>query len=255
MVLVPQASHHDTLSPQVHALPLKDGTIPSLSHHSTPSPPGYVYPHEHGIMPSSSHHATPSPSTHPAHSPVVGDEHTSTSRVIHWDLQMSFAIYDAWCQGAYPRHGNIYLIAKKRITSIYLTEEVFEHYKRMRATDEAFNKKSEQMSTNRKSGVGGPSTGISLHSAGNISARQHDDTLWSQGYHRKDIFVGSKLISRTAYGPHELEELQAGTPEVARNIVKERMERQEQMQMDKMERQEENREMQDRLARMEALLM
>ncbi|KAK9083704.1 hypothetical protein Scep_030175 [Stephania cephalantha] len=38
-------------------------------------------------------------------------------------------------------------------------------------------------------------------------------------------------------------------------LLKERMERQEQMQRDKMERQEENREMQDRLARMEALLM
>ncbi|KAK9126445.1 hypothetical protein Scep_015291 [Stephania cephalantha] len=47
----------------------------------------------------------------------------------------------------------------------------------MRATDEAFKKKSEQMSTNRKSEVGGPGTGISLHSAGSISARQHGDTL------------------------------------------------------------------------------
>ncbi|KAK9112047.1 hypothetical protein Scep_019566 [Stephania cephalantha] len=47
----------------------------------------------------------------------------------------------------------------------------------MRATYEAFKKKSEQMSTNRKSEVGGSGTGISLHSAGSISARQHGDTL------------------------------------------------------------------------------
>ncbi|KAK9081653.1 hypothetical protein Syun_031667 [Stephania yunnanensis] len=39
-----------------------------------------VYPHDHGTRPSSSHYATPSPSAHPAHSPGVGDEHTSTSR-------------------------------------------------------------------------------------------------------------------------------------------------------------------------------
>ncbi|KAK9101241.1 hypothetical protein Scep_024671 [Stephania cephalantha] len=52
-----------------------------------------------------------------------------------WDLSMSFAIYDAWCRKASIRYtGNIYLIAKKRIAPIYLTEEVFEHYKRMRAT-------------------------------------------------------------------------------------------------------------------------
>ncbi|KAK9099038.1 hypothetical protein Syun_026083 [Stephania yunnanensis] len=85
---------------------------------------------------------------------------------------MSFAIYDAWCQKAVIRYtGNIYLIAKKRITLIYLTYEMFEHYKRKRATDEAFKKKSEQMSTNRKSDVGRPGTGISLHSAGSITAK------------------------------------------------------------------------------------
>ncbi|KAK9166385.1 hypothetical protein Scep_001576 [Stephania cephalantha] len=231
----PSASHHDTPSPPVHVLPAQHGTIPSSSHHSTPSPPGYVYPHEHGIRPSSSHHATPSLSAHPAHSPGVGDEHTSTSRrplaphktssarsstnrlrssippaieeipnffrpptgptkgenpLIHlidehglyvfftWDLQMSFAIYDAWCRKVAIRYtGNIYLIEKKRISPIYLTDEVFEHYKRKRATDEAFKKKPEQMSTNRKSEVEGSGTGISLHSAGSISARQHGDTL------------------------------------------------------------------------------
>ncbi|KAK9132575.1 hypothetical protein Scep_012103 [Stephania cephalantha] len=58
-----------------------------------------------------------------------------------------------------------------------------------------------------------------------------------------------------AYGPHELEELQRDHQRLQETLLKERMERQEQMQRDKMERQEENREMQDRLARMEALLM
>ncbi|KAK9100924.1 hypothetical protein Scep_024354 [Stephania cephalantha] len=91
---------------------------------------------------------------------------------------MSFAIYEAWCRKAAIRYtGNIYLIAKKRKTPIYLTNEVFEHYKRTRATDEAFKKKFEQMSANRRSEVGGPGTSISLHSARSISVRQHGDTL------------------------------------------------------------------------------
>ncbi|KAK9166142.1 hypothetical protein Scep_001333 [Stephania cephalantha] len=91
---------------------------------------------------------------------------------------MSFAIYEAWCRKAAIRYtNNMYLIAKKRRTPIYLTDEVFEHYKRTRAIDEAFKKKSEQMSTNRRSEVGGPGTGISLHSIGSISARQDGDTL------------------------------------------------------------------------------
>ncbi|KAK9114864.1 hypothetical protein Syun_021661 [Stephania yunnanensis] len=76
----PSASHHDTPSLPVHALPAQHGTIPSSSHHSTPSPPGYVYPHEHGIRPSSSHHAAPSPSAYTAYSLGVSDKHTSTSR-------------------------------------------------------------------------------------------------------------------------------------------------------------------------------
>ncbi|KAK9157907.1 hypothetical protein Scep_004481 [Stephania cephalantha] len=351
MVLVPR--HHITTHDRSHALLAQHGTIPSSSHHSTPSPPGYVYPHEHGIRPSSSHHATPSPSAHPAHSPGVGDEHTSTptphrtssarlhpssvaagkmslvfkseylkemwkweyvpqsQRDIYWlrwkvfftgDLQMSFAIYDAWCRKATIRYtGNIYLIAKKRIAPIYLTDEVFEHYKRMRATDEAFKKKSEQMSTNRKSEMEGPGTGISLHSARSISARQHGDTLdkkLKRRLTRKEMFRhlhthghdGQTFVDRRdaeltrrleemstqtpdtsidedvvylevvpevkgPYGPHELEELQRDHQRLQETLLKERMERQEQMQRDKMERQEENREMQDRLACMEALLM
>ncbi|KAK9099159.1 hypothetical protein Syun_026204 [Stephania yunnanensis] len=244
---------------------------------------------------------------------------------------MSFAIYDAWCRRAAIRYtGNIYLIAKKRITPVYLTEEVFDHYKRMRATDEVFKKKSEQMSSNRKSEVGGPGTGISLHSAGSISARQHADTLekklqrrptWkemfrhlhthghdgqsfvdqrsakidaeltrrleeistqtpdtsidedavylevvpevkgrvyglgSQGYHRSISSGGASSSQGPAYGLHELEELQRDHQRLQETLLKERMERQEQMQRDKMERQEETREMQDRLARMETLLM
>ncbi|KAK9086904.1 hypothetical protein Syun_029298 [Stephania yunnanensis] len=155
-----------------------------------------------------------------------------------WDLPMSFAIYDAWCRRAAIRYtGNIYLIAKKRITPIYLTEEVFKHYKRMRATDEAFEK-SEQMSSNRKYEVGGSGTGISLHSAGSISARQHGDTLMStqipdtsidedviylevvpevkgrvyglgsQGYHHSISSGGASSSRGPAYGLHELEELQ-----------------------------------------------
>ncbi|KAK9158290.1 hypothetical protein Scep_004864 [Stephania cephalantha] len=136
-----------------------------------------------------------------------------------WDLQMSFAIYDARCRKSAIRYtGNIYLIAKKRITPIYLTEEVFEHYKRKQATDEAFKKKSEQMSTNRKSEVGGPGTGISLHNAESISARQHGDTLAEYTRRLEKMSTQSPDTSIDedtvylevvpAYGPHELEELQ-----------------------------------------------
>ncbi|KAK9099430.1 hypothetical protein Syun_026475 [Stephania yunnanensis] len=76
----PYPYQHGTPSPPVLALPAQHGFIPSSSHHCTPSPPADVYPHDHGTRPSSSHYATPSPSAHPAHSPGVGDEHTSTSR-------------------------------------------------------------------------------------------------------------------------------------------------------------------------------
>ncbi|KAK9111435.1 hypothetical protein Scep_018954 [Stephania cephalantha] len=186
---------------------------------------------------------------------------------------MSFVLCEAWCRKAAIRYnGNIYSIAKKRITPIYLTDEVFEHYKRKRATDEAFKKKSEQMSANNKSEVGGSGTGILLHSAGTIFARQHGDTLaeltWrleemstqspdtsidedvvylevmpevkvsvyglgSQGYHR---IISSREASSSrgpAYGPHELEELQRDHQRLQETLLNERMERQDQMQRDK----------------------
>ncbi|KAK9162824.1 hypothetical protein Syun_003726 [Stephania yunnanensis] len=202
---------------------------------------------------------------------------------------MSFAIYDAWSQKAAIRYtGNIYLIAKKRITPIYLTDEVFEHYKRMRATYEAFKKKSKQMSTNKKSEVEGlgigeeASTSSYMEGDAELTRRleemstQTPDTLidedalylevvlevkgrvyglGSQGYHRS-ISLGEASSSRgPAYGLHELEELQWDHQRLQETLLNERMERQEQMQREKMERQEENRETQDRLARMEALLM
>ncbi|KAK9101215.1 hypothetical protein Scep_024645 [Stephania cephalantha] len=79
--------------------------------------------------------------------------------------------------------------------------------------------------------------------------------LGSQGYHRC-ISSGEASSSRgPTYGPHELEELKRDHQRLQETLMNERMERQEQMQRDKMERQEENREMKDRLARMEALLM
>ncbi|KAK9100731.1 hypothetical protein Scep_024161 [Stephania cephalantha] len=239
----PSASHHDTPSPLVHALPAQHDTILSSSHHSTPSPPGYVYLHEHGIRPSSSHHATPSPSVHPAHSPGVGDEHTSTSRRLPAQHRTSSArsstyrlrssippaieeIPDFFRPPTAPTEGEnplIHLIVEHGLLhpssmaagkmslvfkSGYLKEGWKWEYapqsqrdiywlrcssfgtckchlrymmrgvgKQPFATNEAFKKKSEQMSTNRKSEVGGPGTGISLHSAGSISARKHGDTL------------------------------------------------------------------------------
>ncbi|KAK9115194.1 hypothetical protein Syun_021991 [Stephania yunnanensis] len=239
-----------------------------------------VYPQDNGIGSSSSHHATPSLSAHPAHS--LGVFYT-------WDLQMSFAIYDAWCQKATIRYtSNIYLITKKRITHIYLTDEVFEHYKRMRATDEAFKKKSEQMNTNRKSEVGGrapvfrcialevylPDSMAELTRRLEEMSTQTPDTsidedtiylevvpevkgrVYGLGGYKFSISLGEASSSRgPAYGPHGLEELKRDHQRLQETLLKERMERQEQMQRDKMERQEENREMQDRLGRIEALLM
>ncbi|KAK9088294.1 hypothetical protein Scep_027376 [Stephania cephalantha] len=201
--------------------------------------------------------------------------------VLHWDLQMSFAIYDVWCRKASISTRQYISHREEKNNTYLLNEEVFEHYKRMRATDETFKKKYEQMSTNRKSEVGGSSTGISLHSAGSISTRQHGDTLEKKLQRRptrKEMFRhlhthghdGQTFVDQRsakidvreasssrgpAYGPHELEELQRDHQRVQETLLNERMERQEQMQRDKMERQEENREMQDRLARMKALLM
>ncbi|KAK9166447.1 hypothetical protein Scep_001638 [Stephania cephalantha] len=79
--------------------------------------------------------------------------------------------------------------------------------------------------------------------------------LGSQGYHRGISSGGASSSRGPAYGLQELEELQRDHQRLQETLLKERMERQEQMQKDKMERQEETREMQDRLARMEALLM
>ncbi|KAK9107375.1 hypothetical protein Syun_023386 [Stephania yunnanensis] len=80
-------------------------------------------------------------------------------------------------------------------------------------------------------------------------------SLGSQGYHRSISLGGASSSRGPAYGLHDLEELQQDHQRLQETLLKERMERQEQMQKDKMERQEETREMQDRLARMEALLM
>ncbi|KAK9092170.1 hypothetical protein Syun_027081 [Stephania yunnanensis] len=79
--------------------------------------------------------------------------------------------------------------------------------------------------------------------------------LGSQGYHRSISSGGASSSQGPTYGLHELEELQRDHQRLQETLLKERMERQEQMQRDKMERQEETREMQDRLARMETLLM
>ncbi|KAK9143277.1 hypothetical protein Syun_012677 [Stephania yunnanensis] len=79
--------------------------------------------------------------------------------------------------------------------------------------------------------------------------------LGSQGYHRSISLREASSSRGPAYEPHELEELQRDHQWLQETLLKERMERQEQMQRDKMERKEETREMHDRLARVEALLM
>ncbi|KAK9087020.1 hypothetical protein Syun_029414 [Stephania yunnanensis] len=319
----PYSYQHGTPSPPVHALLAQHGIVPSSSHHFTPSPPADGHPHDHGFRSSSSHHATPSPSVHPAHSPGVGEEHTSTSRkppaphrhssmrsssnrlrssipnaieeipdffrpptaptesenpliyliaepvLLHpsslavgkmsfvfksgylkkgwkwgnmfhnpneiytgldgrsvfftWDLQMSFAIYDVWCRKAAIQYtGNIYLIVKKSIAPIYLTYEVFEHYKRMRATDETFKKKSERMSTNRNSeaevprrledmSTQSPDTSIDedaiyLEMVPEVKGRVYG--LGSQGYHQSISLEEASSSRGPVYGLHKLEELQ-----------------------------------------------
>ncbi|KAK9105091.1 hypothetical protein Scep_021935 [Stephania cephalantha] len=101
----------------------------------------------------------------------------------------------------------------------------------MRATDEAFKKKSEQMSSNRKSEVGGPGTGISLHSAGSISARQHGDTLeknlqrrptWKEMFrhlhthgHDRQSFVDQRSAKIDAELTRRLEEMSTQTPDTS----------------------------------------
>ncbi|KAK9161294.1 hypothetical protein Syun_007635 [Stephania yunnanensis] len=326
----PYPYQHGTPSPPAHALPPQHGFIPSSSHHSTLSPPADVYPHDHGIRPSSSHHATPSPSGHPAHSPGVGDEHTSTSRR----------------PPAPHRHSSTRSSSSRLRSSIpQAIEEILDFFRPPTAPAEGENPliyliaehgfhpmkhSRKSLSSNRKFEVGGPGTGISLHSAGSISARQHGDTLekklqrrptrkamfrhlhthghdgqsfvdqrsakidaeltrrleemstqtpdtsidedavylevvpevkgrvyglGSQGYHRSISSGGASSSQGPAYVLHELEELQRDHQRLQETLLKERMERQEQMQRDKMERQEETREMLDRLARMEALLL
>ncbi|KAK9150288.1 hypothetical protein Syun_008597 [Stephania yunnanensis] len=176
----PSASHHDTPSPPVHVLPAQHGTIPSSSHHSTPSPPGYVYPHEHGIRPSSSHHITPHHLLQLIPVILLELHHSSVAAGKMSLVFKSGYLKEGWKWEYVPQSKrDIYWLRWKvsNFTLTIETKEVFEHYKRKRTTDEAFKKKSEQMSMNRKSGVGGPGTGISLHSAGSISTRQHGDTL------------------------------------------------------------------------------
>ncbi|KAK9160159.1 hypothetical protein Syun_006500 [Stephania yunnanensis] len=349
----------------------EDEDVEDINRHpEETSTTGHVYPHDHSIRLSSSHHATPSPSGHPAHSPGVGDEHTSTSRrppaphrhsfarssssrlrssipqpleeipdffrppiapadgenpliyliaeqglypssvaakkmslvfksgylkegwkweyvpqaqrdiywlhwkvFFTWDLPMSFAIYDAWCRRAAIRYtGNIYLIAKKRITPVYLTEEekklqrrptwkeMFRHLhthghdgqsfvdQRSAKIDAELTRRLEEISTQT------PDTSIDedavyLEVVPEVKGRVYG--LGSQGYHRSIYSGGASSSQGPAYGLHELEELQRDHQRLQETLLKERMERQEQMQRDKMERQEETREMQDRLARTE----
>ncbi|KAK9158545.1 hypothetical protein Scep_005119 [Stephania cephalantha] len=197
---IPSSSHHFTPSPPGYVYPHEHGIRPSSSHHATPSPLAHPdYSPRVGDEHTSTSRKPPTPhmtssarsSTNrlrssippaieeipdffrPPTATTEGENHIIHLIVEHglyvfftWDLQMSFVIYEAWCWKAAIRYtGNIYLIEKKRISPIYLTDEVYEHYKRKRATDETFKKKSEQMSTNRKFEVGRPGTGISLHSA------------------------------------------------------------------------------------------
>ncbi|KAK9085095.1 hypothetical protein Sjap_025506 [Stephania japonica] len=57
-----------------------------------------------------------------------------------------------------------------KLAHVYL--EVFEHYKKMRSTPE-YKTKSEQASRNRRSEVGGPGSGSSVHGGGAISIYEH----------------------------------------------------------------------------------
>ncbi|KAK9121760.1 hypothetical protein Syun_019377 [Stephania yunnanensis] len=201
----PYPYQHGTPSPPVHTLPPQFGFIPSSSHHSTPSPPADVYQHDHGIRPSSSHHATPSPSGHPAHSPGVGDEHTSTSRRPPAPHRHSFArSFNNRLRSSIPQP----------------LEEIPDFFR--------------------------PST---THADGENPLTY---LIVEHGF----ISSGGASSSRgPAYALHELEELHRDHQRSQETLLKERMERQEQIQRDKMEHQEETREMQDRLACMEALLM
>ncbi|KAK9109081.1 hypothetical protein Sjap_017141 [Stephania japonica] len=97
-----------------------------------------------------------------------------------WDEHLSWRIYYVWLRKEAKRYtDNVGKIAKKRHAPIYLTDEVFQYYKHMRATDKEFVEKLKKMSENRKSEKGGPRTGMSLHNYGSISAVEHNRNLRS----------------------------------------------------------------------------
>ncbi|KAK9118691.1 hypothetical protein Scep_016784 [Stephania cephalantha] len=250
---IPSSSHHHTPSPQ-------HGTIPLSSHHTTPSPPGHVYPPEHGIGPSSSRHGTNSPRTphsslgHLGHSLGVGDQHAFTYRTPPARRRTPSArsssdgvtliyttaiedIPDFFRLPIAPRKAKtllfISLLSRGLCSSLGICICHLRYTKRgvgrTRATDEAFKKKSEQISANRRSRWEGRASAALTRRVEELSTESldtHIDVdevylevvsevkvriygLGSQGYHRHNNSSIEASSSRgPAYGPHELEELQ-----------------------------------------------
>ncbi|KAK9117580.1 hypothetical protein Sjap_016527 [Stephania japonica] len=94
-----------------------------------------------------------------------------------WDERLSWRVYYAWLRKAAKRYtDNVYKMVHRRHAPAYLTDEVFQNYKKMRESDD-FKEKSAKMSANRMTEKGGPGTGISLHNCGSISATEHKRTL------------------------------------------------------------------------------
>ncbi|KAK9121766.1 hypothetical protein Syun_019383 [Stephania yunnanensis] len=213
----PYPYQQGTPSPPVHTLPPQFGFIPSSSHNSTPSPPADVYPHDHGIRPSSSHHATLSPSGGPAHSPGVGDEHTSTSRRPPTPHRHSFA-----------RSSN----NKLRSSIPQPLEEIPDFFRPSTAPADGENPLTyliaehgllEEMSTQT------PDTSIDkdavyLEVVLEVKGRVYG--LGSQGYIRSISSGGASSSRGPAYALHELEELQRDHQRLQETLLKERMERQ-----------------------------
>ncbi|KAK9116376.1 hypothetical protein Sjap_015323 [Stephania japonica] len=94
-----------------------------------------------------------------------------------WDERLSWRVYYAWLRKVAKRYNdNVYKTVYRRHALAYLTDEVFQNYKKMQESDD-FKEKSAKMSANRMAEKGDPGTSISLYNCGSISATEHKRTL------------------------------------------------------------------------------
>ncbi|KAK9154999.1 hypothetical protein Sjap_002479 [Stephania japonica] len=168
-----------------------------------------------------------------------------------WDECLSWRVYYAWLRKAAKRYtDNVYKMFHRRHAPAYLTDEVFQNYKKMRESDD-FKEKSAKMSANRMTENGGPGTGISLHNCGSISATEHKRTL-------ANITRRMEELAQTQETPIDenaiyLQVVKPGKGQVY-GLGSDFERVQEEMLRDIMECRQENQELRERYVRMEALV-